>query len=874
MGEVYRARDPRLQREVAIKVLHGLSATEPERIARFAQEARATAALNHPNIVAVYDLGQHDGAPFIVSELLDGRSLRETLTDGALPPRKAIEYAVQIAQGLAAAHDKGIVHRDLKPDNVFLTADGRAKILDFGLAKLTQPDAPASSVSVLPTTPAFTQAPNTAAGVVMGTMGYMAPEQVRGGASDHRTDIFALGVVIYEMLAGRRAFQGDAAMDVMSAILKEDPPDLPISERHIPPALVRIVSRCLEKNPASRFQSARDLAFALEALTTQSGSGATEAAREPSNAVSARPQRQVSWIPWTVAGLALLLAAGIAAVHFRETAPEVRSVRFEIEPPGTTAAEMFALAPDGGQLAFVAATDGPPQIWIRAMDDVEARPLPGTENATYPFWSPDAAYIAFFAQGKLKKIAVAGGPPVVLSDSPSGRGGSWNEDGVIIFSAGPISPILRVASSGGMPTAVTKLPPGDASAGARFPSFLPDGDHFLYLLTSGGSDEGIHVASLSGGTSVRLLDEPSNAVFAAAGGGGYLLFRREETLMAQRFDPATLQLSGDVRPIATPIPFTGNLNFGAFSVSPDGTLVFRREPARNRELVWVDRAGTRLSTATKPLQLYASTISLSPDQKHVAYSIASGDRFAELWVHDLSRDVASRFTFGSGVARDPVWSADGSVLYFGFLPVGNAAYEIHRKPLAGSGQDDRLIESGVNGNPTSISPDGQVLLFNQTGSKTDMDIFALPLIGERKPVPYLQSPFAEADAVFAPVAGPTRWVAYASTESGQPQVYLQQFPASGVKYQVSTTGGANPIWRADGRELYYLENATVYAVPITLGGSVDIGTPKALARNPNVLFASAAADGQRFLVALPAGGSDAAPRITAVLNWAAGLVGS
>jgi eukaryotic-like serine/threonine-protein kinase len=871
MGEVYRARDPRLHREVAIKVLHRLSATEPERIARFEQEARATAALNHPNIVAVYDLGQHDGAPFIVSELLDGRSLRETLTDGALPPRKAIEYAVQIAQGLAAAHDKGIVHRDLKPDNVFITADGRAKILDFGLAKLTQADAPSSSVSVLPTTPALTKAPNTAAGVVMGTMGYMAPEQVRGAASDHRTDIFALGVVIYEMLAGRRAFRGETAMDVMSAILKDEPPDLPVLERHIPTALARIVSRCLEKNPAARFQSARDLAFALDALTTQSGSGAAEAAREPVTVSAALPRRHVAWIPWTVAGLALLLAAGIAVVHFRETAPALRSVRFEIGPPGTTAVEMPALSPDGRLLAFVAANDGPPQIWIRPLDAVEARPLPGTENASYPFWSPDAAYIAFFAQGKLKKIALGGGPPVALCDSPSGRGGSWNKDGVIIFSAGPISPILQVPSSGGTPKAVTKLPPGDATPGARFPSFLPDGDHFLYLLTSGGSDVGIHVASLSAGTSVRLLDEPSNAVFASANGRGYLLFRRDDTLMAQRFDAATLQLSGDVMPIATPVPYTGHLAFGAFSASPDGTLVFRREQTRNRELVWLDRGGKRLSTVTKPLQLYLSKISLSPDQKHVAYSIAGGDLLTELWVHDLSRDVASRFTFASGFARDPVWSADGSMLYFGFMPRNAVAYEIHRKPLSGSGQDERLIVSGVNGFPTGLSPDGQFLLFNQTGSQTDMDIWALPLTGERKPVPYLQTPFAEAYGVFAPVAGPTRWVAYASSESGRPQVYLQQFPASGVKYQVSTGGGENPFWRPDGRELYYVENATMYAVPITLGRSVDIGTPKALARNPNVFSPAAAADGQRFLAALPVGGSDAAPPITAVLNWAAEL---
>jgi Tol biopolymer transport system component len=340
--------------------------------------------------------------------------------------------------------------------------------------------------------------------------------------------------------------------------------------------------------------------------------------------------------------------------------------------------------------------------------------------------------------------------------------------------------------------------------------------------------------------------------------------------MAQRFDPVTLKLSGDVQPLASPVPLTANLGFGAFSASLDGTLVFRREPTRERELVWVDRDGTRLSVATKPLQLYLSSMALSPDQKRVAYSIASGDRLAELWVHDLSRDVASRFTFAAGIARDPLWSADGSVLYFGFLPAGTVSYEIHRKPLSGTGQDERLIVSGVNGFPSGVSHDGQWLLFNQSGTKTDNDIWALPLTGARKPVPYLQTPFGEFGAVFAPVPGPTRWVAYTSNESGRYEVYLQQFPATGAKHQVSTRGGQDPQWRADGRELYYVENDAAYAVPITLGNAVDIGTPKVLGRNPNASAFSPAADGKRFLAALPAGGKDAASPITAVLNWTAG----
>jgi Tol biopolymer transport system component/tRNA A-37 threonylcarbamoyl transferase component Bud32 len=871
MGEVYRARDARLQREVAIKVLPAAFASDSERMARFEQEARAAAALNHPNILAVHDLGQHDGAPFIVTELLDGASLRELVHGGPLPLRKALEYGIQIAQGLAAAHEKGIVHRDLKPDNVFITSDGRVKILDFGLAKLTQPEAAASSMSVLPTTPAFTQVPNTAAGVVMGTMGYMAPEQVRGSASDHRTDIFALGVVLYEMLAGRRAFGGDTAMDVMSAILKEDPVDLPVVERHIPPALTRIVARCLEKNPAVRFQSARDLAFALDSLTAPSGSGATETARQSTTVAAAVPGRRTALVPWGIAAVAAVVAAVLAFVHFRESEPEARTVRFEIAPPGGTPAEMLALSPDGRLLAFIAQKDGPPQIWVRALDAVEAHPLAGTENAIYPFWSADASYIGFFAQGKLKKIAVAGGPAVALCDSPSGRGGSWNAAGVIIYSAGPTSPILQVSANGGTPIAVTKLSSGDAGGGARFPSFLPDGDHFLYLATSGGSDIGVHVASLSSGTSERLLPDTSNAVFARSNGNGYVLFRREETLMAQRFDLDTLKLSGDVIPITSPVPITYNLGFGAFSASLDGTLIFRRDATRSRELVWIDREGKRLSSATKPLQIYDSPIALSPDSKRVAYSITSGDRLAELWVHDLSRDLASRFTFAAGVARDPVWSADGSVLYFGFMRAGAVAIEIHRKALSGNGQDERLIESGINGQPTSLSRDGQLLLFNQTATKTDSDIWVLPLTGEPKPVPYLQTPFGESDAVFAPVPGPARWVAYTSNESGRGEVYLQQYPTSGVKYQVSTAGGAGPLWRADGRELYYAENGAIYAVPIAVGASIDIGTPKMLARNPNILALTAAGDGQRFLAAVPAGGSDAAQPITAVLNWAAAV---
>jgi eukaryotic-like serine/threonine-protein kinase len=869
MGEVYRARDARLQRDVAIKVLPAAFAADPERMMRFEQEARAAAALNHPNILAVHDLGQHAGAPFIVTELLDGMSLREALHGGALPARKAIEYGVQIAQGLAAAHDKGIVHRDLKPDNVFVGNDGRVKILDFGLAKLTQPEALNVGMSVLPTTPAFSAIPNTAAGMVLGTMGYMSPEQVRGGATDHRTDIFALGVVLYEMLAGRRAFAGDTAVDVMSGILKEDPPELPIAERHIPPALSRIVGRCLEKNSASRFQSARDLAFALEALSTSSGS--TGAHQIADVVIRDRPvPRKPLLIAFGVAAVAVVMAAAIATVHFRERAPAVRTVRFQIAAPGPTGAEMLALSPDGQSLAFVAATDGPPQIWIRPMDAIEAKPLVGTDNATYPFWSPDGAYLGFFAQGKLKKVATAGGPPIALCDSPAGRGGSWNADGTIIFSSGPTSPIYRIAANGGSPVVVISLPSGDKSAGARYPSFLPDGDHFFYMATSSGTGNGISIGSLSGGMPVPLLKDPSNAVFANANGRGYVLFRREETLMAQQFDPAALTLAGDVIPVASPVPITENIGFGAFTTAADGTLVYSTAATSSRELAWFDRQGTRVTTITKPLQIESFPIALSPDEKRVAYSLKSGTLY-ELWVQDLSRDVATRFTFAPGIARNPVWSADGSMLYYAFFQPGAASAAIYRKRASGSGQEERLVESGVNGFITDLSKDGELALFSQTGPTTDFDIWLLRLTGDRKAIPYLQTPFGESDAVFAPVSGPVRWVAYDSNESGRSEVYLQQLPATGAKFQVSTSGGSFPAWRADGRELYYIENGTAFAVPVTLGSSVEIGTPKALFRNPVATSYAVSRDGQRVVLNVPAGGAATIPPVTAVLNWAAGL---
>ncbi|MBI3049815.1 MAG: serine/threonine-protein kinase, partial [Acidobacteria bacterium] len=459
MGEVYRAHDTRLGRDVAVKVLPAAASTDPERLRRFEQEARAAAALNHPNILAVHDIGIHDGSPYIVSELLEGGSLRSAIGHG-LPVRKAIDYAVQMARGLAAAHDKGIVHRDLKPDNVFVTTTGHVKILDFGLAKLTETGLALTGLSAAPTLPGLDAAqagPATEPGMVLGTIGYMAPEQLRGHTVDHRADLFALGALLYEMLSGRRAFPGGTAADTIGAILDREPVDLPIQERKIPPGLVRIVDRCLEKNPAARFQTATDLAFALEALsasTTSSEATGLGAARRG----ALRTPRQA----WLVAGVSFLTAllVGISATLYLQPASEPVITRLDVVTPATSDPFSFAVSPDGRKLVFVANGEKGPQLWLRPLDQATAQPLAGTEGGNYPFWALDSRALGFFADGRLKRLDLGGGAPQVLANAPAPRGGTWNAEGVIVFAGTATSGLARIPATGGTPEAVTRLEAG------------------------------------------------------------------------------------------------------------------------------------------------------------------------------------------------------------------------------------------------------------------------------------------------------------------------------------------------------------------------------------------------------------------------------
>ena len=607
MGEVYRARDPRLGRDVAVKVLPTAFSADPERLRRFEQEARAAAALNHPGILAVYDIGTEAGAPYIVSELLEGETLRDRLNRGSMPDsgsdagglaiRKAVEYATQLARGLSAAHEKGIVHRDLKPENVFITADGRVKILDFGLAKLTEPSVAMAGAVSLPTAPVETQP-----GMLLGTMGYMAPEQVRGQTADHRADIFAFGAILYEILSGQRAFRGETAADTISAILDKDPPDLPMIERHIPPALGRIVDRCLEKSSAARFQSTHDLAFALEGVSGHSDYGVVAAAP---TVPSKKNRRELA--AWALAGLlAVVVVGGGAAQYLRRPAQEEQAaIRFWIRSPDgaalvSGAAGSGAVSPDGRKLVFAATrgAGGSQMLWVRALDSLEARVLAGTEHiggggtvGAGAFWSLDSRFIAFFAGGKLKKIDIAGGAPQALCDTPGYYfGGAWSRDGVIVFGT-TTTGLFRVAATGGQPTSATTLDRGRQEGSHRRPAFLPDGRRFTYLAQPGNT---IYVGSLDSPDVTRLLNADSGAVYSA----GHLLFVRQGTLFAQMFDANQLRLSGDAIPIADPIAGTPAAGSSAFAVSENGVLMYVTGSGvvNVSQLTWFDRSGKSLGS--------------------------------------------------------------------------------------------------------------------------------------------------------------------------------------------------------------------------------------------------------------------------------------
>jgi eukaryotic-like serine/threonine-protein kinase len=862
MGEVYRAHDTRLGRDVAIKVLPEAVAHDAERLSRFQREAKMLAALNHPNIATIYGLEQSGATSYLVMELVPGENLAERIKrDSAIPVEESLGIAKQIAEALEAAHEKGIIHRDLKPANVKVTPDGKVKVLDFGLAKAFESDASNVDISNSPTLSMAA----TMQGVILGTAAYMSPEQAKGKAVARASDIWAFGCVLYEMLSGHKAFDGEDTTEILAAVVRAEP-DWNRLPEHTPQSIRTLLRRCLRKDRRQRLQDATDARIEIEDALSGASAPAPAAVETP------RPHFPVAWV--AACGVLLLALAVVFFTHFREVPAQPRIARFQIPLPDKTFAPIFQLSPDGKILAFTAAEAGRRHMWLRPIDSLTAQAVPGTEDATYLFWSPDGANIAFFVPGKLKKIAVAGGPAQTICNAAEGRGGTWNTDGIIVFSPGVGTAIERVSAAGGDPSAVTKLAVQNELQ--RYPSFLPDQKHFLYLTNVSKPDaNGINVGSLDGSQPVHILSDSSSAAYVSlqgSGGNGLLLFRREGTLMGVPFDPGRLQITGEVFPIAEGVGTSGNTQNAAFSISENGVLAYGSGllNASGDEMVWMDRAGKRLSAVG--MQGRISDPAISPDGKAILYSLfnVAGDA-SDLWLLDVARGVPSRSTFRSGISADAIWSPDGSMIVFQSDNVS-----LYRKPANGTGKEELLLNGGINNRPQDWSRDGKFVVYMSTnGGATGYGLWLLPMEGDHKPVPYLQTSFNQGDAQFSPDG---KWMAYASNESGQPQVYVQAIPANGAKWQASPAGGTQPRWRRDGKELFYISaDQKLMAVPIKSDTAFEAGAPQVLFELDPVFppiggrFAyQPMPDGQRFLV-LSAAGGVLAPPINVVLNWPTGL---
>ena len=871
MGEVYRARDTRLERTVAIKVLPASLSSDPSLKLRLEREAKAVSKLSHPNICTLHDIGYQDGVDFLVMEYLEGETLEQRLTKGPLPPEQTIRYGAQIADGLARAHKLGITHRDLKPANVMLTKSG-AKLLDFGLATQSGPAPLATALTEM------TQEHSklTGAGMIVGTFQYMAPEQLEGKEADGRTDIFAFGELLYEMATGKPAFSGASRASLIAAILTTEPPPISQLQPLTPPALERVVKKCLAKDPDERWQSAADLASELQWIASGSQSGAqSEASATP--AATAKSGNR-SHLPWLVAALALALAVATVAatrLYFRPAPASVPRARWFLEPPekwtihaaGDQGAPVV-LSPDGLRLAFGAVdANGKQQIWVRPLDGLQSTPVPGTEGGYFPFWSPDGGSLGFFSNRQLKRVSLDSGRVAPLCDVHLGRGGSWSQPGIIVFSPDTNGPLYQIPASGGTPAAITQV---DASLhdAHRWPQFLPDGQHFLYLAI-GHNDlshvhDGVYVGSLDGKTSKLLLHSQSNAIYAS----GRLLFLNESTLMAQPFDLSRLELTGEPAVVQEGVDADLGTWMSIFAASQNGVLAFTpTNPDSGNRLTWFSREGKPLGMVGD-LGRYES-LSISPDGQQAV--VGHSQPHHQIWIYDLHRNTKSQFTLGDAVNVNPIWSPDGKEIMF--TSDRNGHPDIFRKSVSGAGDERVLLQSPGNKYPIAWSPDGKFLLFILASAGKN-SLWVVGTSGQDAPRLLLQDPFYLADGSFSPDG---HWITYSSREQGGNNTFVIPFPGAGKKYQITFSGSSlYPTWRKDGGAIIYVDdqgNMAETAVSFR-DSELSVGTTRTLFRGnpedlPNAGRAYDVAPDGRFLINTHS--QENQTQIVVVSNWESGL---
>jgi serine/threonine protein kinase len=888
MGEVYRAKDTRLDRPVAIKVLPSHLSSDPELKQRMEREAKAISALQHANICTLYDIGTHDGTAFLVMEYLEGQTLAERLVKGALPVEQVLKIGAEIAQALEKAHQHGIVHRDLKPANIMLTKAG-AKLMDFGLAKPEVAIASRAIGPFTPSTPTMNLASLTAAaspltqkGSIVGTFQYMAPELLQGAEADARSDLFSFGCVLYEMITGRRAFEGKSQLSVFSSILEKDPEPISASQPLAPPMLDRVVRACLAKDPADRIQSAHDVAMDLRWIADS-----TTAESAPGEATKSSPQFNKSWAAATVALLlAFIVVAGFAGYRWAKSSTDsVVSLHAEIPPPDkfsldTTgdAGGMPVLSPQGDKLAFVAHSGETKLLWVRSLSSDSAQALEGTAGAAHPFWSPDGRNIGFFAGGKVMRIAATGGPIATVADAPNSRGGSWSANDVIVFAPDFVGPMAKVSAQGGTAEPATVLDRAKHTT-HRWPWFLPDGKHFIFLATShtGGDPKqnGIYFGSLDSKETHQVLASDSAAQYAP----GYLLYRSSTALVAQPFDPQKGILSGSAIPLVSNLRDDVGVWRSIFSVSQNGLLTYQRgsTDSAKSHVVLFDRSGKTLAdydpqentTANVRALLGVRDVRLSPDNKRVAFASGNG-----IWTLDLERKTKTRITFDEQVIQEPAWSADGKTLIFTALVTsGGGNVEIRSKAADGSGAEKLLVEQN-NYHMPGWSPDGKYLTYLWGEGEKMVSLWIRPVNGDAKPVAAVQPPSAQSNLIGYRVSPDSHWVAYASDESGQQEVYITTFPEGKGKWRVSANSGAFPAWSGNGRELFFKDlTDNIFVCTVTPKGSeVEVGAPQRLfhAASPGLgISFDVFADGKRVLVNHSE--EEAQAPLQLITNWPAEL---